>query len=435
MKRRRVITWSLVAVVVFAAIATVAVARRTSVSAPDNETPLGRVQQGDLDLKVYATGELRANHSITLTAPAIGGGALQITRLLHTGIPVKKNDIVIEFDPSEQHYKLEQSRSELLQAEQEITKAKADAAVQAAQDKVALLKARFDVRRAELDVQKNELVSGIEARKNQLALDQAKRASAELEQDIKSHSASGEATIYLAQEKRNKAKLTMDQAQENIGKMHVLSPMDGLIAIEKNRDAMGGMMWEGMSMPDYHEGDQVQPGSSIAQVIDAQGMEINSKIGEHDRSNIKAGQAAEIEFDALPGQIFHGTVKTVGGMSTRNFWEDNTGGKFDVSIQLTISDSRLRPGLTAQVLILGDKRKNVLSVPRQALFLKDGKRVVYVKSGNGFEQREVRVQAENESRTAVENLKAGAEVALVDPTAPRKSGGSGKDTAAGGGTP
>ena len=63
-----------------------------------------------------------------LTAPPIGGGALQITRLLHTGTPVRKGDIVFEFDPSEQHYKLEQSRSELLQAEQEITKAKADAA-------------------------------------------------------------------------------------------------------------------------------------------------------------------------------------------------------------------------------------------------------------------------------------------------------------------
>ena len=434
-RRRRAIAWALIATIVFAAIGVVAIARRTNLKTVDNEIPVGRVQRGDLDLKVYATGELRANHSVALSAPAIGGGALQITRLLHTGIPVKKNDIIIEFDPSEQHYKLEQNRSELLQAEQEITKTKADAAVQAAQDKVALLKARFDVRRAELDVQKSELVSVIDAKKNQLALEQAKRALAELEQDVNSHSVSGQATIYLAQEKRNKAKLAMDQAQENIGKMNVLSPMDGLIAIEKNRDAMGGVGWEGMSLPDYHEGDQVQPGSTIAQVIDAKEMEINSKIGEHDRSNIKPGQPVEIEFDALPGQLFHGTVKTVGGMSTRNFWEDNTGGKFDVSIQLPVSDSRLRPGLTAQVVILGDQRKNVLSIPRQALFLKEGKRVVYVKNGNGFEQREVKIQGENESRTVIENLNAGIEVALVDPTYPRKSGNSGKNASMGGGTP
>jgi HlyD family secretion protein len=423
-----------IAAVLFAAIGVLAVARRSAPGVSGEQTPVARVERADLDLKVYATGELRANHSMTLTAPAIGGGSLQITRLVHTGLPVKKNDAIVEFDPSEQHYKLEQNRSELLQAEQEITKAKADAEVQSAQDKVALLKARFDVRRAELDVLKNELVSGIDAQKNQLALDQAKRSLVELDQDVSSHSASGQAAIYLAQEKRNKAKLAMDQAQQNIGKMRVPSPMDGLIAIEKNRDIMGGMVWEGMALPDYHEGDQVQPGSAIAQVIDAREMEINSRIGEQDRSNIQPGQRAEIEFDALPGQVFHGTVKTVGGMTARSFFDENSGSNFDVSILLLESDSRLRPGLTAHVVILGEQKKNVLSVPRQALFLKDGKRVAYVKSGNSFTQREVKIQCENESRAAIENLQAGTEVALVDPTTPRKTGGSGKGAAASGGT-
>src|SRR6202020_1421227 len=143
-------------------------------------------------------GDPRPSHSEMLTAPQIGGGSLQITHLLHTGGVVKKGDLVMEFHPSEQHYKLDQNRSELLQAEQEITKAKADAAVVAAQDKVALLKARFDVRRAELDVQKNELMSTIDAKKNDLALEQAKRILAELEQDVKSRSASNQATNSLA---------------------------------------------------------------------------------------------------------------------------------------------------------------------------------------------------------------------------------------------
>ena len=64
--------------------------------------------------------------------------------------------------------------------------------------------------------QKNELVSKIDGEKNELALEQAKRVLAELEQDIESHKRSGQATIYLAQEKYNKAKLAMDQAQQNI---------------------------------------------------------------------------------------------------------------------------------------------------------------------------------------------------------------------------
>jgi len=166
-------------------------------------------------------------------APAVGGGALQITRLLAGRLPVKKGDVIIEFDPSEQLYKLEQSRSELLQAEQEIIKAKADAAVLAAQDKVALLKARYDVRQAELDVQKKEIESAIDGSKHEAALTQAKRLLAELQKDVESHNASGQASIYLAQEKYNKAKLEMDQAQQNIDKMSVVAPMDGLISIQK----------------------------------------------------------------------------------------------------------------------------------------------------------------------------------------------------------
>jgi HlyD family secretion protein len=436
MKRRRAIALGVLAVILAGGIGVVATARRTQLSATDDEIPVGEVKRGDLDLKVVSTGELRATHSITLTAPPVGGGALQITRLSHTGVMVKKGDIVIEFDPSEQHYKLEQNRSELLQADQEIAKAKADAAVQTAQDKVALLKDRFDVRRAELEVQKNELVSAIDGKKNQLALEQARRVLAELEQDMQSHTASGAATIYLAQEKRNKAQLAMDQAQQNIDKMRVPATMDGLVSIEKNRDANGGFFFGGMTLPEYREGDQVQAGRSIAEVVDSREMEISSKINEHERNNIKTGQSAEIEFDALPGHIFHGTVKNVGGMSKRQFWQEDLGGKFDVTIQLSDADSRLRPGLTAQVVVQADKKKDVLYVPRQALFLKDGKRVVYVKKGNAFEQREVKIQSEGESRAAIEGLDAGTEVALIDPTAPRKAGSSAASSPAiGGGTP
>jgi multidrug resistance efflux pump len=356
-----------------------------------------------------------------LSAPPIGGGVLQITHLLRTGTVVKKGQIVLEFDPSEQQYKLEQSRSELLQAEQEITKGKADAAVQAAQDKVALLKARFDVRRAELDVGKNEMLSSIDAEKNNLALEQAKRTLAQLDQDIKSHTASGQATIALALEKNNKAQLAMRQARENIEKMRVRSPMDGVLAIEKNVDSTGGMFWGGISLPDYREGDQTQPGNNIASVIDPSDMEAEAKINERERGNVQLGQAVDIRLDAMPGQIFHGTVKSLAGMAVKNFWEDQAGGNFQVTIQVPPSDSRVRAGLTAQIVILGDKKKDVVYVPRQALFLRDGQRVAYVKNGSSFEAQEVKIKAEDEGRAVIEGLQPGVEVALLDPNAPKPS--------------
>jgi HlyD family secretion protein len=436
MKSRRAIAWSIVTVVLCAVVGVVAAVRRATPATTGTDVPTGLVKRGDLDMKVFVTGELKASHSEMLIAPTIGGGSLQLTHLLHTGLSVKKGELVMEFDPAEQRYKSDQNRSELLQAEQEITKARADAAVVAAQDKVAMLKAGFDVRRAELDVQKNELVSTIDARKNDLALEGAKRVLAELEQDVKSRSASNEATIQLAEEKRNKAKLAMDQAQDNITKMRVMAPMDGLVALEKNEGAMGGFCcFPGMTLPEYHEGDQVEPGRTVGQVIDPNGMELVGKVGELERNSIKEGQSVDIQLDAIPGNTFHGTVKRVGGNNTRRFWEDDSASKFEVTVTLGTVDPRMRPGLTAHIFINGDPRKDVLYVPRQALFLKENKRVLYVRNGNNFDPHEVKIQAENESRAAIEGISAGTEIALVDPTAPKKTAASATSPGGAGGTP
>ncbi|MDX6459270.1 MAG: HlyD family secretion protein [Acidobacteriaceae bacterium] len=433
MKLRPLTRWSALAAALAVIILIGFALSRSRLAIASDGIPLAQVKRGDLDLKVHASGELNATHTMMLAAPAVGGGSLQITRLLAGRLPVKKGDVVIEFDPSEQRYKLEQSRSELLQAEQEITKAKADAAVLKAQDKVALLKAHYDVRKAELDVQKKEIVSAIDAAKNDAALKQAKQLLAELERDIESHNKSGQASVYLAQEKYNKSKLEMDQAQQNIDKMSVTAPMDGLISIQKNMDASGGFFFTGMSVPDYHAGDQAQAGSAIAQVVDPTELELKAKISERNRGNVKQGQSVDVVFDALPGRAYHARVKQVGGMSTRQFFEDNAGGTFDVTMQLSDADAPLHSGMTAQLLFLGDTRRDVFYLPRQAVFLKDGKHIVYLKSGKGYEQKEIEIKDETESRAVIEGLSDGTSIAMIDPTLPRKQQSA--PATPGGGTP
>ena len=126
-------------------------------------------------------------------------------------------------------------------------------------------------------------------------------------------------------------------------------------------------------------------------------------------------------------------MTSAGGMAQRPFWETASTSKFDIAIQLTDGDPALRPGLTAQIVILGAKNANILFVPRLAVFQKDGKQTVYLKKASGFEQMQVKVGAQNESRTAIEGLKKGDQVALIDPTAPRKSSSSGSASALGGG--
>ncbi len=431
MKRSRMGLWGLLAALLVLGVSvTIAMKRGRAVSQTDS-IPLAQVKRGDLDIEVHATAELNASQTVMLAAPPVGGDALQITQLAKTGDFVKKGDVVMEFDPSEQRYKLEQNRSELLQAEQEITKANADAAVLTAEDKVSLLKARYGVRKAELDVEKNELLSKIEADKNVLALQQARRVLAELEKDIESHKASGQASIYLAKEKYNKAKLAMDQAQQNLERMRVTATMDGLVSIQKNMNASGGFFFTGMSLPDYRPGDQVQPGSAIVQVLNPAGMNLVSRVPEDEHDNVKAGQDVEVHFDALPGKLFKGIVKTVGAMSTQSFFSSDSSHGFDITVQLASDDARLRPGLTGQMIVHSGRKTGVLYIPRQALFMKDGKRIVYVKKGNSYQQLDVKVQGENESRAAVEGLAQDSVVALLDPTVPRKQTGSGASSTAG----
>lgn len=385
--------------------------------------PVAAVQQADIQLKVHATGELRSTRTAMMIAPAVAGGGLQIVHLLRSGTQIKAGDVVVEFDPSQQQYNADQSRSDLAQAEQEIVKAKDDAAVQAAQDQTSLLKDQFAVRQAELDVSKNELVSAIDAQKNILALNEAKRALAQLQQDIQSHAASGQATIALDQEKAHKARLAMDQALENIKNMQVRSPINGLVVIRQNENASGGFFFEGMTLPDYQQGDQVNPGATIADVIDMNSMEIVAHVSESDRVNVKIGQSVEVHVDALPNVVLRGTVKNVAAASGQ-FFLGSGGGSSEVAISLNHPDPELRPGFTAHLVILGDSLRNALWIPREAIFEKDGKQIVYARNGNGFEPRSIQVRYLSEGTAVIAGLKAGLEVAVLDPT--QQTNGSSK---------
>lgn len=381
----------------------------------DPSVPVAPVEQANVQLEVKTTGELRSTKTAMLIAPAIAGGTLQIIHLAKAGTQVKAGDSVIEFDPSQQQYNLGQNRSDYDQAEQEIVKAKDDAAVQAAQDQTALLKAQFDVRQAELEVSKNELVSAIDAQKNDLALDEAKRALAQLQQDIQSHAASGQATVALDEEKAHKAKLAMEQAEENIKNMRVISPINGLVVIRQNQNASGGFFFTGMTLPEYQEGDSVNPGSTVADVVDMNQMEIAAKVSESDRVNVKIGQPVNIEVDALPGETFHGKVKTVAGSAGGFFFDSGPGAKSDITVQLEQPGPRLRPGFTAHLTILGDQLDKALTIPREAVFEKDGKPIVYAKNASGFEPKPVQIRYMTQGLAVITGLTEGTKVALVNP--------------------
>ena len=142
-----------------------------------------KVVRGDVVIRAYSRGELRAVRSVTLSAPNLNG-TVQVTALAPAGALAKEKDLVVEYDDSERRAALEEAQLAVESDDEQIKKAKADLAITQSQDAVNLLTGQFNVRRAELQVQQNDVIDLIDAKKNLLALEQANRALAELQSDI-----------------------------------------------------------------------------------------------------------------------------------------------------------------------------------------------------------------------------------------------------------
>jgi multidrug resistance efflux pump len=411
MKRRIIAATVLLAAVVIAATFV-----KAGPALPERRSPVptAKVVRGPLKLTVYATGDLRAGRTVNLMAPSVGG-QIRIVKLLTTGTPVKNGDVVMEFDPSDQQFALEQAKVDLDSAEQQIVKMKADNAVAQSQDKLNLLTAKYDVRKAELDVAGNEFVGAIDAQKNQLTLDQAQHHLQQLQEDASSRLATGAASLAVVVEKRNKAELQMKRAQGIIDSLVVKSSIDGVVSVKENRD--GQMFYySGMVLPEYREGDTTYSGRNVADVIEQGRMEAHAKVTETDRDNLQQGQSAIVQIDALPGRSYQAKVGALTGSASRgNFFETSAVRQFDIVLALDRPDPEMRAGSSLRVTIDGRDVKNAVHVPRQAIFEKNGKNFVYLQVGDRFERRDIKVENATESRAIVSGLNEGDVIALVDP--------------------
>jgi hypothetical protein len=285
-----------------------------------------KVQRGDVVIRAFSRGELHAVRSVTLLAPNLFG-TVQITRLAPVGSLAREKDLVIEYDDSERQAAIEEARLGVQQVDEQIKQVKATQDIQSSQDALALLGARYDVRRAELNVQENPILDAIDAKKNILALDESKRALTQLEIDAKSRQDQFASQLAVYQEQRNRSLLNVTQELQRIAQTKTLSPMTGLVAIRQNR---AGNFNFGQQMPDVREGDTLQPGMPVADVLDLSEVEVWAKIGELDRANLKEGQDALLQLDAIPDKQFHGKIKTMSGTATSDVFSGDPSKKFDV---------------------------------------------------------------------------------------------------------
>jgi HlyD family secretion protein len=285
-----------------------------------------KVKQGDVIVKSYARGELRAVRSAQLTAPNLFG-TVQVTKLASLGAFAREKDLIVEFDDAEVISRLEEKQLELDQIDEQLRKSQADLAIRNNQDQVELLRSRYAVRRAELEVKRNPLLSTIDQQKNDLTLREATQRLKQLESDIKSRQEQAQAEVAVLRERKNKANLELNRERNRLNQIKVLAPMSGLVAIKQNR---GSAMMFGMTLPDIREGDQVQPGTPVAEILDLSELEVVAKVGELDRANLKEDQEVVIRLDAMAEKTFKGKIKSLSSTASANMFSSDPAKKFDV---------------------------------------------------------------------------------------------------------
>jgi hypothetical protein len=386
------------------------------------EIPTAPVARGKLDVEVHLAGELQTDKSVTLVPPP-AGVPLRLISIVETGATVKAGDVVMEFDPADQQYALEQSRSQLLEAEQEILRMRANQVVQAAQIDTQILTARFDVRRTEMDaLTPRQLIGETQARIRALAVEEARRRLAELEGLASSRQSVDRAALATMEQRRNTSRMGAMRAEQVISQLEVRAPIDGSIVVRENRDTTN-MFYQGMTIPEYRVGDTAMPGRVVLEIVDTARVQIRARVSEQDRPLVAAGQVARVQADGLGGEWVTATVESVSGLASRQFGPFESSAavrRFDLTLRPK-EPKRLRPGTTVRIVIAGPALTNVLHLPRQAVFERDGKPVVFARESGQFVARPVTIVGRTEGRVAITGVSEGTAAALLDPTAKKES--------------
>jgi HlyD family secretion protein len=268
--------------------------------------------------------------------------------------------------------------------------------------------ATIDPRPYELTVEQDK--AALETAKAQLVKDQASLAYADLTESRNARLlAQGWASPdahdnALAQRDQAQAQLAvdratiqqrqaaLDEAQVNLGYTRIVSPVDGTV-VSRNV-TMGQTVAASFQTPTLF---------LIAK--DLTKMQVDTNVSESDIESegrgIKIGDEADFTIEAFPGRVFKGAVgqirqapQTVQNVVT-----------YDVVIDVANPDLKLRPGMTATVRIVTDRRSNVLRVPNAALRFTPGG----LAAAPSSQARLDRVWTLKDGRAAAVQVRAGLE--------------------------
>src|SRR5580692_5027222 len=289
---------------------------RVTTTTIEAAVPSTAVKRGDVTFAVYARGEFQGGNSIMLTAPMAGGSDMSITSLRSPGELVKSGDIVAEFDTTEQAYKLKEAEADLAEAEQKVIQAQAQMQAKEEEDNYLLIKAKSDLKQAELDARKNPVLSAIQAKQNDLAVEGARATLDQLTRDLANRKATSQAGVEI-----QNAVVAKANVQQNTNT---------------------NTFFSGMVLPMLQVGDTIRAGMAVVQLPDMKNWEATVHIAEADRGHLALHQPAVVTAVALPEHPYHGKISDLGG-TAGPMWDR----RFECKISIEDPSPELLLGMTA----------------------------------------------------------------------------------------
>lgn len=224
--------------------------------------------------------------------------------------------------------------------------------------------------------------------------------------------------VSAAQRSLASAKANLDQANAKAASRTVTAPSSGSI-VELNAK-VGATVTGGMIMGE----SDTSGGKQCMQIADLSKMKVTVQVGEKDIAKIAVGQSANVTYPAFPDIVSQGTVTAIASVANS---DSNSGGgsvTFNVDILIEAPDSRLKPGMTAEVSVVTEKLDDVVMVPTMALMTEDGEHyyVNLATDSEGKKTRRVKVtvvtQNDNEAVVGKTQVKRDDQGNEINPDVP-----------------
>src|SRR5580704_1789266 len=321
----------------------------------------GKVVKQDLVSIVTASGEVRPKNYTNVLGEGIG----KITDIVvKEGDHVRKGDILLHLENIQPAADVQAQEASISSTEagMRVAAASYDSAVATlAQRQADLQKARFDWQRTQ-ELYKSQLISKQEFDANKATFDSASAAlnasKAQVEQ--------ARAARDQARENMSQNQAVLKHTKDILRQTTYTAPIDGIvsyIAVRVGENVVPGI--------------QNAVGSNLMTISDMSIVTAEVKVDETDITNVRQGQPAEVTIDAIPGKTFKGHVTQVGelailrssGQAATTQTTANTQEARDFKVVVTVDNppDSLRPGLSATARIQTEQKKDVLTIPIQAL--------------------------------------------------------------------